>query len=101
MTPGEFKRFAKTMRDFGISHFKMGDVEINMGQDILKETIADKVPTSEVAGSNPALAATPEEDNIIKHKVEQLESLMKLSDMELVDELFPDETQEHENDEIA
>jgi hypothetical protein len=26
---------------------------------------------------------------------------MKLSDMELVDELFPDETQEHENDEIA
>lgn len=79
------KSIAKTMRDYGISHLKCGDLEIQFGS-----------ATPQVSQAN--YFAKPPDDNAasdpIKHQVEQLNSLMKLSDTELVDKLFPEPKEE-------
>jgi len=82
MTAGEFKEFVKTMREYGVLRFKMGNIEFNMG-DLSKK---DSSPTSQSLRKDVLDDASPD----IKHKVENLSSLLKLDDMELVDQLFPD-----------
>lgn len=89
MTPRKFKEIAIAMNEFGLSHVKMGDVEL------WRDSLAAKVLVPEAKdaisdGSIPSLAT----DDPIKHKVEQLTSLLKLGDTELVDQLFPDHTEE-------
>lgn len=91
MTPGEFKKIVQTMDEYCISHVKMGDVEIDrpcLSSLTVKKGKALPVPDEDLE----------KEEDPIKHKVEQMTSLMKLSDTELVDQLFPDHT---ETDEIA
>lgn len=83
MTPGEFREFARTMQEFGISQMKMGDVEIMLGQ----------APQAQAAPVSLPLDAPQGQEDPIKHKVEQLSSLLKLDDHQLVDQLFPDHTQ--------
>jgi hypothetical protein len=92
MTPGEFREIAKAMQEFGIARFKSGDTEV----------IARKAPTT-TAEASPKAAFIPNDtpaqlqnasDDPIKHKVEELTSLMKLGDIELVDRLFPDHRNE-------
>lgn len=86
MKASEFKQIAKTMRQYGITRVRMGDAEIEMGGQI-GNGHADAAPRAPVAVNAP----TPQ-SNPIEHKVEQMASLMRLSDVELVDELFPDQT---------
>jgi hypothetical protein len=88
MTPGEFREFARTMREFGLTRAKIGDVVMVMAGAQASDTKPAQV-TQQVTQAFVA----PEQEPI-KHKVEQLASLMKLSDTELVDELFPDHTQD-------
>lgn len=89
MTPGEFREFAKTMREFGLTRVKMGDVELEFAPS-LGGSIGN-------AQSDPTpVGTTSAESNPIEHKVEQLTSLMKLGDVALVDALFPDYTEDAE-----
>lgn len=86
MTPGEFKEFARTAKELGIFRVKMGEVEFefdNSSQSLpIESTVPPDAPNSE---------ADP-----IQHKQEQLASLLKLSNEELVDQLFPDHTEQEE-----
>lgn len=99
MTAGEIRHIAKTMRDFGIAKIKVGELELTLGPDGLTDkTSAEGGPSVQDAGLNPAPATrveglTEEDNDIIKHKAEQLQSILKLSDVELIDELFPDHTE--------
>lgn len=85
MDSAAIRSIAKTMKDFGIGHLKCGDLELTL-QDA-------KVTQTRSAPSVPSIVAEEDADPI-KHKTEALESLMKLSDTDLVDKLFPDHTQE-------
>lgn len=88
MTPGEFKKIVQTMKSYGVSYVKMDNAEIKMTDHA--HPVAHEV--------TPFDSPVADDADPIKHKVEQMTSLMKLSDTELVDQLFPDHT---ETDEIA
>ncbi len=101
MTPGEFREFARAMREFGLSHVKMGDVEISMGSDAVT-SISNSLPngdTLSIKNGSPAYSSStiPMQPDPVEHKVEQLQSLLKLNDTDLVDQLFPDHTQDEES----
>lgn len=88
MTPGEFKEFAKSMKEFDISYVKMGDVILRrQGGEAVRHLVAE-------AQNNLPEGITTEPSDPIAHKVEQLTSLAKLSDTDLVDRLFPDHTED-------
>ena len=84
MSPKELKALVKTMRSLGVTHFKEGDVELELSPE---------VPMKQPRRSKKSL----EEEKEIKHKVEQLASVMSLGDEELLDRLFPDKTFEDDN----
>jgi hypothetical protein len=90
MTPGEFKEIARSMKDFDIAYVKMGDVELRRG------TVYPVVQES-VSIENLPQGITTQPDDPIQHKVDHLTSLMKLSDKDLVDQLFPDKTDVEES----
>ena len=111
MTPGELREYCKVMKEFGMSRVVMGDTVLTLGADLsTAQTLPNAVPSK--AGFEdiphpfePALADLPEgvplePSEPIKHKVEALTSLLKLSDTDLVDQLFP-ETQQIEEEESA
>lgn len=92
MTPKEFEKIAKTMRKYGIARFKSDNVEI---EGLTFGPVVDGPRQISVPEKKPhSISGNSEEQEPIKHKVEQLTSLMKLSDSELVDELFPDEEEQ-------
>ena len=80
MDPQCLKEYAGVMRDIGIYRFKLQDVEFIMGTP--PENFQDDYPSSE---DSHAVDVEP-----IKHKVEEMSSLLKLNDQDLVDHLFPD-----------
>jgi hypothetical protein len=86
MTSGEFKEIAQAMKEFEISHVKMGDCEFTRGGVISSH--------SQILNSVPIANPIHDPNDPIKHKVDQMTSLMKLSDSELVDQLFPDKSDE-------
>lgn len=93
MTPGEFREIIKTMKDYGVSHVKMGDLEVNMGGE--GSNIPSSSPAINEGGSSGYAEGSPtQQEDPIKHKIEEMTSLMKLSDDALVDRLFP-EDKEH------
>lgn len=109
MTPGEFREFAKAMSEFGLSYVKIGRVEMRRDSELKDEkTLYSKQMERSVEPSTPmqGLAAQlasnmysghqPEVDPI-QHKTEALTSLLKLDDRALVDQLFPDHTEQDES----
>lgn len=93
MTPGEFREIAKAMQEFGLSRVKMGDVEIECGGSIGNAVSGNREEKSTLA----PLTSLKSPEDPIEHKIDQLASLMKLGDAELVDELFPDHTDQEES----
>ena len=92
MTPGEFREVVKVMKEFGLSKLKMGDLEISMQNN---SPVQHKQSYREPNSLPPPSPLTGEtESDPVQHKVEQLNSLLKLSDTELVDHLFPEPTEE-------
>lgn len=79
MTQKELKALTKEMRKLGVTYLKTGDTEIRLG----------KAPEPK-----PKRVLSSDEEIKIKHKVEDLKSVMSLGDRELVDRLFPDFTEE-------
>lgn len=87
MTPKEIKTLIKTLRESGVTHYKSKDLELNLTpilEVVPRETIKPKAKVSVENGED--------ESKEIIHKVEELTSLLKLSDKDLVDRLFPDHT---------
>ena len=84
MTPSELIKLVKALKESGVTHFKHGDLDIVMGAPVIAQA-----PTPILAEPIP-LDAPVEVSPEIKHKVEELSSLLKLSDNDLVDQLFPD-----------
>lgn len=77
MTIDEIKALIKTLRECGVTHYKSADLELNLGPE-------------------PVVNAPEEKE--IKSKLEHLSSLLRLSDLDLVDQLFPtlDEAKEQD-----
>jgi hypothetical protein len=84
----EIKKLAKTLRALGINHYEANGVVINLGD----------VPRRVPRGQKPALVPEPEAKEEIPHIVQELTSVMKMSDADLVDRLFPDTQPEVEAD---
>lgn len=94
MNAKQLREIAETMRDCGIMHIKTADLEIS------RQPPDQKAVLPVVSQETAPLPVTPQADNpapptegdpdIIEHKIEALTSLMKLSDVELVDQLFPE-----------
>jgi hypothetical protein len=76
----EIKELIKTLRECGVTHYKTAEIELDLGP-------------APIAIDAPAPAPSPE----ILHKVEELTSLLKLSDVDLVDRMFPDTQKEAED----
>lgn len=75
-----------TLQAYGVNHFKSSDFEVS-----LNAQPQPHIPVKEqVSEEKPEL--TPE----IKHVVDEFTSVMKLSDNDLVDRLFPMEEDEEE-----
>lgn len=91
MTPKEIKTLVKALKAAGVTHYKTAELELNLATsqsfaspNVSRET--KKAPKAQL----PLL--THEEEKPIEHKVVELTSLLKLSDTDLVDRLFPDHT---------
>lgn len=78
MSPKEIKTLIKTLRAAGITHYKTPELELKIDPIEPRRRMRTK----------------PTDESEIKHKVEELTSLLKLSDQDLVDRLFPDHTLE-------
>ncbi len=89
MTPGEFREYAKAMRDFGMSEATINGCTLKMAYN-LASSIAEVSPVA----LTPAGMDAEKDEDPIKHKVEELASLMKLNDIDLVDRLFPEDQEE-------
>lgn len=73
MTPKELKQLVKTMRGLGVTSLKDGALELTITQ------------------SAPAKAKPQDiSDDKIKHTVENMQSVMRLGDAQLMEMLFPD-----------
>jgi hypothetical protein len=81
MSPADIKQLVETLRQAGVTHYKTPEIELDLG---------------------PLPPAAPEstEKTEIPHVVEDLISVMKLNDKDLVDRLFPDTETKEEVDEL-
>ena len=89
MDSKELRKVAKVMKDFGITHFKNAEFELSISADVVFDRIAKT--------RKRRAKATDEVDEEIQHKIEELNSVMKIGDNDLVDRLFPDHTQDEES----
>lgn len=95
MNPTKAEKLFSLMRQYGIAHFKNEQLEIKMGHIpgalIQPEDIVKPEPQVNMSAT-PSQAVPPVEMNI-PHHVNEVHNLLKLSDNELVDKLFPDFSQ--------
>ena len=95
---------AKSMREFGIAHFKMGDLEMRLeGAPFISEAASSPIIEELEKTAQPHVWSKPKEplspeDEEIKHKVEEFKSVMSIGDEQLVDRLFPDFTKPEESE---
>lgn len=71
MKPVELKKIVRAMRQCGVLRLVTADMEIELGPE-------------------PLPKLTKSEEQEIPHTLQEMKSVMKLSDGELVDRLFPD-----------
>lgn len=95
MTIKEVEKLIHLLRSNGVSHFKSLECEISfVPRGTVVETLPVVVPQPKVSKTKapPAQAAPPVQLEI-PHHVNEVAKLMKLSDNDLVDALFPDPTE--------
>jgi hypothetical protein len=74
MSPKDLKKLIKTMRANGITHYKTSELELSLGPEPLIK----------------AKQLSEKEEQEIKHKLEEMTSIMQLDDENLLKRLFPD-----------
>ncbi len=86
------EKLLKLLRAHGVTHFKSHEVELNIGAPHTESLDAmSPVPSAErVETKGPEHGgAIPPVENPIPHHLNEVRSLLKLSDEDLVDQLFP------------
>jgi hypothetical protein len=91
----------KLMKRHNVSFFKSTEVEIKMGVELSMPTsvVVEKEPTPpdiKLPQDKPdtkSAASAPPVEMEIPHHLNEVAGLLKLSDNELVDKMFPDYTQ--------
>lgn len=81
----ELAQVLELLQRYGISQIKMDGLELSFAE-------LARAPAPAVAQPIAVDAPLPEPEKI-EHKTEELTNVMKLSDMELLDRLFPDTTE--------
>lgn len=95
MTLKRIEQLLNLLKSHGVDHFKSVEVEISFGalaqsaQLTSQVSPAQKIPMA-AAAAPPTAAAAPPVDMPIPHHVNEVQKLLKLSDNDLVDALFPD-----------
>jgi len=94
MNPVKCEKIFSLMKQFGVEYFKNSELEIKMSMEKAHEDIK-KHKSKEIKEGRkaPPPQAAPPVEVTIPHHVNEVARLMKLSDTELVDELFPDYSQ--------
>lgn len=101
MTPKQIREIAEAMRDCGITHLKTGTLEMTCQAPVRASSapeLAKETKPAPVASMYPLVqpketsieAGPPLEEEKVPHQVHELTSLLRLSDIELVDQLFPE-----------
>lgn len=80
MDLNEVKLLVGLLRELGVTHYKNGDVEITLSQQVAPQK-----------GSKPKSLATPptESEKEPPHIVHEMKAVMSMKDEELIDKLFP------------
>ena len=92
MNPEKLEKIFRLMQDFGVEFFKHEDLEIKMSA--LQPQKEEQKPKEERRNKSKSKKvesqAIPPTEMVIPHKINEVTSLLKLGDEELVDKLFPD-----------
>lgn len=93
MTVEHVERLILVLRSNGVSHYKALDLEIRFdGSNPPSRPIALPPTMPTAAASEPVSgAAVPPMEMKIPHHLNEVASLLKLSDEQLVDRMFPEE----------
>ena len=83
MKPGQIKAFAKVMQECGLSYLKTDGLELRMARSPSPQPLVKPRPIV------TPVHLSEEEKAEIKHKVEEMASVMKLGDDDLLERLFP------------
>lgn len=99
MKADKAEKLFSLMKQYGIEHFKTSELEIKMSSVTSSQAIPVKKvkqgasPDSNVPVAPPPSQAIPPNEMTIPHHVNEVASLLKLNDNDLVDKLFPDYSQ--------
>ena len=88
MTPEELISIIATCHQAGVRMIRTADLKIKFGAAPIKPEKLAEVPTQ------PAPNLSPEKETEIKHKIEEMESVMKLDDKSLIERMFPPPSEE-------
>lgn len=98
MSPKEIKALVKMLRMCGVTRYKTPELELDLAGSTQGESTSLLTKTRSVRSGpgQPLVPRETAEDKPIEHKVVEMTSLLKLSDQDLVDRLFPDHTEDAE-----
>ncbi len=91
MSPKKIERLIRTMREQGVEYIKTPEMEIRLREGFAAKVVT--VPQEKIVEAPRPMAAVPPAETDIPHHENQVAKLLKLSDEDLVDKLFPDYTQ--------
>lgn len=93
MTLKETIKLLRTLKDCGVNSFKSGDIEIAFANSSeafeVPQSFSRNVPHGTIKVPETAAAAPPVEMKI-PHHVNEVAALLKLSNNDLVDRMFPE-----------
>lgn len=88
MSPSELIELIKTLKDAGVAQFKHGDLELSFNAKIYSQAAEPQPARKDL--KPVSLEIPPKEPEIeVPHIIQQMRSVFKASDEELVDQLFP------------
>lgn len=96
MTGTEIASLVRTLKSCGVTHYKTAELELTFESPIPPVSaplpVVGVLPVShtQAPAFGAALETKIEEDKQAVHKIIETTSLMKLSDTDLIDRLFPD-----------
>ncbi len=95
MTLKQTDKLLKLLRSHNVSHFKSLDLEVRLealsgANHLAVVNPLEEDPKKAAVVAPPYAAAAPPTENTIPHHVNEVAALLKLSDEDLVDKMFPE-----------
>ncbi len=88
MNPQKTEKIFSLMRQFGVEYLKTSEVEIRMGQ--INAPLSISNPAKQEQKESASAASAPPVEVQIPHHENEVAKLLKLSDEDLVDRMFPE-----------